>query len=68
MQRRSQFIVVNAVARNANRIEMPKRAGKTNAVKLVGTCPELSDILSGSQSLAAVAIVALKVKLSLKEA
>ena len=47
---------------------MPKRAGKTNAVKLVGTCPELSDILSGSQSLAAVAIVALKVKLSLKEA
>ena len=43
-------MVVNAAARNANRIEMPKRAGKTNAVKLVGICPELSSILAGSHS------------------
>ena len=45
-------MVVNAAARNANRIEMPKRAGRTNSVKLVGKCPELSGILSGSHSLA----------------
>ena len=50
--RHSQCILGSAAATSASEIETPKRTGKTNAVKLVGICPELSSTLSGSQILA----------------